>query len=315
MPGITGMGTTFNLPNFVGELFSITPSDTPFLSSIGGLSGGEAVNATQFQWQGYDLRDASQNTKAEGAPAPDAEHRVRFNVTNVLQIHQEAIDVSYTKQAATGQFSGINIAGTNPVQNEIAWQTEQMLKQIARDVEYSFIRGAYHLPSDNTTTRKTRGILEAMTTNVITNASPAPLDGDMVLDLMQKVWDNGGIKESDTATLMVNSTQKRELTRIFITEKNFQEQTRNVAGVNVMTIETDFGRVNIMLNRHMPADQLAVVSLEQCAPVLMLVPNKGFLFVESLGRIGSSDRLQIYGEIGLKYGNEKTHGKITGLAV
>ena len=315
MPGITGMGQTFNLPNFVGALFAVTPSDTPFLSAIGGLTGGEQTNATSFQWQGYDLRDASQNTRVEGANAPDAENRVRFSVDNVVQIHQEAIDVSYTKQAATGQFSGLNLSGTNPVTNELAWQTRAMLTQIARDIEVSFIRGAYHKPVDNTTARKTRGILEAMTTNVITNASPATLTGDMVLDLMQKVWDNGGIKESDTATLMVNSTQKRELTRIFITEKNFQEQTRNVAGVNVMTIETDFGRVNIMLNRHMPADQLAVVSLEQCAPVFLMTPGKGFLFVEPLAKIGASDRAQIYGEIGLRYGNEKTHGKITGLAV
>jgi hypothetical protein len=33
-------GTTFNLPNFVGELFELTPADTPFLSAIGGLTGG-----------------------------------------------------------------------------------------------------------------------------------------------------------------------------------------------------------------------------------------------------------------------------------
>ena len=33
MPGITGMGTTFNLPNYHGQLFGLTPEDTPLLSA------------------------------------------------------------------------------------------------------------------------------------------------------------------------------------------------------------------------------------------------------------------------------------------
>ena len=315
MPGITGMGTTFNLPNFVGELFEITPSDTPLTSIIGGLTGGTAVNATEFQWQGYDLRDAAQNTKLEGAPAPAAEARVRQNVTNVVQIHQETIDVSYTKQAATGQHAGANISGTNPVQDELEFQTTAMLKQVARDIEYSLINGVYQKPVDNTTVRKTRGLLEATETNVITNASPAALTQKMVLDLMQMVWDNGGIKESETATLITNSYQKRVLTRLFITEANYQEQTRNVGGVNLTTIETDFGRINIMLNRYMPADQLALTSLELLEPIFLNIPGKGFLFLEELAKVGASTRYQLYGEVGLKYGNERAHGKITGLSV
>lgn len=315
MSGITGRGLTYNLPNFVGDLFSVTPTDTPFLSAIGGLTGGDECNATMFEWQGYDLRDAGQNTRLEGADAPAAESRVRYNVSNVCQIHQETIDVSYSKLAAVGLRNGLNIDGRNPVVNESQWQLEQMLKQIARDVEYSFINGAYNKPTDNTTARKTRGILEAIVTNTVTNGTAAALTEAMVLDLMQKVWDNGGIQESETATIMVNSNQKRKLTKLFVTDKNYREQTRNVGGVNVQSIETDFGLVNIMLNRYMPKDQLAVVSLNECTPMFCNIPGKGFLFVEPLAKTGASDRSQIYGEIGLKYGNEKSHGKITGLTL
>ncbi|MFT3951184.1 MAG: DUF5309 family protein [Oscillospiraceae bacterium] len=313
MAGITGMGTTYNLPNFVGELFETTPTDTPFLSAIGGLTGGKATTSTEFQWQTYDLRDATQNVKTEGANAPTAEARVRTSASNIVEIHQEAIDVSYTKQAANGQYAGLNIAGANPVKDELAFQTNVMLKQIARDIEYSFIKGSYQKPTDNTTARKTRGILEAIITNVITNATPTALTEAMVLNLMQKVWDNGGIKESDTATLMVNSTLKRALSKIFVTDKNYREDTRNVGGVNLQTIETDFGKVNIMLNRNMPANQLLVTSLEMCSPVFLEIPGKGHLFVEELAKIGASNRCQIYGEIGLEYGNEIAHGKITNL--
>ena len=322
MPGITGMGTTFNLPNYVGELFAVSPEDTPFLSAIGGLTGGRPANATHFTWSGYDLRDASATRqRVEGAAAPDAEARARFGVMNVVEIHQETVDTSYTKQAATGQFGDLGashpnvqgLSGANAVTDEHGWQISQALKQIARDVEMSFIRGEYADPSTNANPRRTRGLLEAIETHAV-DATGELLAEDMLLDLMQDVWDSGGISESETATLMVGARQKRNLSKIFITDRGFQEQTRDVGGVNLQTIETDFGRLNIMLNRWMPADAVVVASLEQCAPRFLPVPGKGFLFQEDLAKIGASDRTQIYGEIGLEYGNELTHGKITGLA-
>lgn len=321
MPGITGMGTTFNLPNYVGELFAVSPEDTPFLSAIGGLTGGRPAESTHFTWSGYDLREASATRqRTEGAAAPDAEGRARFSVMNVVEIHQETVDTSYTKQAAVGQFGDIGashpnvdgLSGANAVTDEHGWQIAQALKQVARDVEMSFIRGEYEDPSSNSDPRRTRGILEAIESNAH-EAAGGELTDEMVLDLMQEVWESGGIAETETATVMVGAYQKRALSRIFVTERNFQEQTRDVGGVNLQTIETDFGRLNIMLNRWMPSDSLAVVSLEQCAPRFLPIPGKGFLFQEELAKVGASDRTQIYGEIGLEYGAEAAHGKITGL--
>lgn len=403
MAGITGQGTTFDLPNYVGELFTVTPTDTPFLSSIGGLTGGRRTTSTLVQWQGYDLRDASATRqRLEGANAPTAEARVRFNVTNVVEIHQEAVETSYTKLAATGQYhstgsahpGSVGIAGSNPVMDEQAWQVQRALEQIARDVERTFIAGTFHNPATNATARRTRGIMEATTTNVanklpaaigtatieaddetftltshglavgdpvvftaITGGAvgvifvdtlyyvktaptantftiairpggttiafatdggaavhePVELTKVMVLDLLQDVWENGGIQTSETAALMAGGNLKRALTKIFITDANYEEQTRNVGGVSLQTFETDFGRLNIMLNRYLPSAALQVVSLDECAPVFLEIPGRGFLFQEPLAKQGAADREQIYGEIGLEYGNEKAHGKILGV--
>jgi hypothetical protein len=401
MAGVSGQGTTFNLPNYVGELFAVSPTDTPFLSSIGGLTGGETTTSTTFQWQGYDLRDADETRqRLEGANAPTAEERVRFNVNNVVEIHQEALEVSYTKQAATGQYNatgaghpgaaGIN--GSNPVTNEFDWQVQRHLEQIARDVELTFLKGVKSDPATNATARKTGGIISSTVTNVLSNGTAvgtavitasdekftiaahglvagnvvtvSALTGGAVgvvkpdtqyyvktvltnsfelslkpggatvafasdggalvtrattlteggvIDLLQLVWENGGIQNGETATLMCNGTVKRGLTKVFITDKNYREETRNVGGVSVQTVETDFGRLNLMLNRHMPTSILQVVSLEECAPVFLNVPGKGFLFQEPLAKVGAADRAQIYGEIGLKFGNERKHGKILNL--
>jgi len=142
----------------------------------------------------------------------------------------------------------------------------------------------------------------------------AQLTDVLILNLLQEVYDNGGIMESDTAAIVVNSYQKRALTQAFITDKNYREETRTVGGVHVQTIETDFGRLNAILDRHMPADTVLVASLEQCRPVYLEIPGKGHFFAEPLARTGSKERSQLYGEVGLEYGAETSHGKITGLA-
>ncbi|WRS29615.1 DUF5309 family protein [Actinomycetaceae bacterium MB13-C1-2] len=312
---ITGMGTTYNLPNYVGELFCATPADTPFLSAIGGLTGGREANATFFEWQGYTLREgADDRQRLEGAAAPDAEARVRYTERNVVEIHQEKVEISYTKLGATGQRATdgepqVTIGGISIPVSELKFQIDAALKSKALDIDKSFIAGTFQSPDDNTAPRKTRGLLQATTTNVVT-AAKDDLDEEAILDLFQKVWDKGGIAYDETRTVMVNSTLKRLLTKIFIKDKGYQEESRTVGGVSLQTFETDFGRANLMLERHMPVNQISVVSLDECAPRFLPIPGKGHFFVEPLAKTGASEAVQLYGEIGLEYGDEKKHGKL-----
>ena len=73
MGAVSGLGDSYDLPNFVGELFNITPNDTPFLSAIGGMTGGKSVTSKQFTWQTVDNAAAAQTVVAEGADATFAE--------------------------------------------------------------------------------------------------------------------------------------------------------------------------------------------------------------------------------------------------
>ncbi len=310
MPGIVGMGTTFNLPNFVGDLFSITPDDTPLLSRIGGLTGGVATPEKTFEWQFYDLRDPdADRQRVEGADAPIATNRVRVNASNVVEIHQEAVEISYTRQA-TGQGGfATNLRGANPVSDELRWQMDAQLKQVARDIELGFIVGSYANPTDNTTPRKTRGLLESIVTNVRDLNGAVP-DIEDINDLFQIAYDNGGLLEGDTRTLIVGSAMKRLLTKLFITDLGLQPLTRNVGGVNLTVIETDFGRADIMLDRFVPAGTIIAASVEELVPRFLTIPGKGHFFWEPLAKTGASDRSQLYGEIGLQVGNERKHAKL-----
>lgn len=314
MPGIVGMGTTFNLPNFVGDLFSISPEDTPLLSAIGGLTGGVPVFDKTFEWEFYDLRspDATRQ-RVEGADAPVATERVRGNASNVVEIHQEAVEVSYTKMAVANRGGyGTTYRGVSPVVDETAWQVDQHLKQIARDVELTFITGTYAKPADNATPRRTRGLLQAIVTNVLDLSAGVP-DIEDINDLFQLAYQNGGLQEGETRVLLVGPGMKRLLTKIFIRDvaQGFYQNSRSVGGVNLASVETDFGTASIMVDRYMPTGVIAAVSLEELKPRILEIPGKGFLFVEPLAKTGAAERSQIYGEIGLDYGNERKHAKIT----
>lgn len=318
MADVPGQGTTFNLPNYTGELFTVAPSDTPFLSAIGGLSSGKGCSSVEFEWQTEGLEATSaNNAKVEGANAPTASGVSRSNVTNVVEIHQEAVEVSYTKQAATGLRNGINSSDRdNPVKSELQHQVELKLKKIAVDVEKSFLSGVYAKPGTNATARTTRGILTAITTNVFANAgTPRALTKAIVDAALSNMFSNGSTLNQASTVLMVGPGQKIALSNLYSTAAlNAPTQTRNLGGVAIDTIITDFGTFGVMLDRWMPAGQIGVLDLGVCAPVFLEIPGKGHLFAEPLAKTGASEKYQVYGEIGLEYGPENYHGLIKDLS-
>ena len=394
MSVVTGIGTTFGLPNYHGELIALSPTETPLLSVAGGVTGGGSVTDTIIEWQGSDLRGPSIRTRLEGADAPTAEERVRQNFTNRVQIFQEQVATSYTKQAAIGRYANLAQGAPNPVTDEHSWQVMQALLQIAKDLNYTMWNGIRNDPADNTTARQMAGLLSVITSNaqakhVTTVGASAATDTitathalalndkvvftdvgvattinkdrtywvtaipvatasfkvsltkggapivigtatvsfiemaaanilvkDDVDALLQSVYDNNGISNQGTATIFCGSGIRRALTKAYLTAStaiSVFNGTRNVGGLSLETILTDFGTLNISIERMLPADALVVVSTEQIQPVFLAVPNKGVLFEEELAKTGSADKTQIYGEIGMKYGNQASHGILRGI--
>ena len=390
------LGTTYNLPNFVGELFGLTPTETPFLSMIGGLTGGQPTTSKEFTWQNYDLADAAQPSIAEGAD-PVLAGRVRDETINVTEIHQKGVKISYTKSAAVGSLGPMStrvwsIMGNQPVQDELSWQMQLAIEEAARDVEVSFLTGTYTHPTSNTA-RGTRGLVTAATTNhiqvgdtatertftaadtgdlfthtahglvvgdeieistagtgggplalgthywVATTASAdtfqvstsdsdpvnnilaitadtvgtwkyikcRPLTTSVADDLVLAMFDSGAPLRMPV--LLVNGYNKQQFSSLY----GYAPEDRNIGGVNIQVIETDFARLGIVADRHVPADTIVLADVSVCVPRFLTIPGKGHFFVEPLAKTGAYDIAQLYGEIGLEYGPERWHGKATGL--
>lgn len=319
MATVSGQGTTFNLPNYHGELYSVSPSETPFLSAIGGLVGGGAPTSktTDIEWQTEDLETTSvNNSKVEGAAAPTASEVSRSNVQNVLEIHQEAFEVTYTKQATTGMYSGFNMgADDNPVRDELNHQAMLKLRKVGVDVEKSFLSGVYARPANNATARQTRGVLTAITTNVFANGGTQRAITKAIVDAALLAMFNAGAPLDSTTVFMLGGAQKVNFSNLYSTATlNAPTQTRNIGGVAIETIITDFGQFGLMLNRWFPTGGTGILNLGVCKPRFLEVPDKGVLFAEPLGKTGASTKFQLYGEIGLEYGPEQWHGWIKDLS-
>lgn len=306
-----GPVTSFAVPNYSGMLYTKSNTNTPFLNMIGAT---RYTNHVEFAIsQEYELETPGQPATSETASltAPTATHAARTPHSNVTQIFHRAVEVSYAKMSNMGTMSGINVAGQQPnPKDELDFQISVQMQNIANSIEYTFLNGAYQKASSDSEANKTRGILTAIATNAIAGGNGA-LSKAMLRSLFKSIYDNGG--RVNGAIILVNSFQKGAISDLYANGMS-TPASRTVAGINVTDIVTDFGNVGVALAPSMPQGSLLIFNPEVCHAIEQPTPGKGNFFYEELAKTGAGERGQIFGQIGLDYGPEWMHGKITGLA-
>ena len=188
---------SFEVPTYSGLLYTKSNTQTPFINLI---AEPQYTNHVQFAVdQEYSLDTPSQPAISEQASmtAPDTKKITRTQHTNVTQIYQRACEISYAKESNMGTMSGINIAGqqANPG-DEWNWQISRQMLNIANDIEFTSLQGEYNAATTDATINKSRGILTALTTNVIdakgSGSTAAALTKAMIKSLVKSIFDNGG---------------------------------------------------------------------------------------------------------------------------
>lgn len=314
---VTGLGTSWNLPNYAGELFSADAAQTPLLSMTGGLTGGRQTDNYEFPTAVlYDYPEAEQPQISEddSSVAPTAVQAVREQESNVVQIHQEVIDLSYVTLSNLGRMSGLNTAGQYPSYgDEKIFQIQHKLIKIARDVEHSFLNGTYHKATSSADANRTRGLIELCGSNTTIAAGGAALSRGMINQLCRDMADAGAY--FNNMIMLLPAYQKQAISEIYASQMGMNLPiSRNVGGVNITELETDFCKVGIVWDRFMPSDAVMIVDVAHIAPVFQIVPGKGVLFEEPLAKTGASEKIQLFAQIGLAHGAGFLHGSITGLA-
>ena len=304
--------TSHNLLNYAGMLFAKGNTATPFSTMIGGKF--RTVQTWKFPTSlSYEIGGGNQPAISETASltAPTPSFVTRSQASNVCQIYQEALSISYGKMSSMDQLSGLNIAGqqANP-QNELDFQVGVKMKKIAKDIEKTFLTGEYQDGDYDDVAYKTRGILNAIETNVGIGGDE-PLTYWAIAELLEAISADA---PTDGLVLMAGGTHIMQL-NADCAKNGLQilPASRTVNGIAIDTLVTPFGSIGIYVNGFVPAGTALIFNPAVCAPVYMPVPGKGNFFLEPLAKSGASDTFQIYGQAGIDYGAEFYHGKITGL--
>ena len=314
---MTGQETvqSFNTLNYSGLLYNKADTSTPFLNLISG--NVKYTNSVEFVCgQYYTSEEGVIPAISETASltAPDATFVTRSQLSNVTQIFMESVAISYAKQSNMATLSGVNIANqtANP-QDELDFQVARKMEKIKRSIEKTFIQGTYNKATADDEINKTRGMVAAITTNVIA-ASSKPLDLWLLDEAVRGIKSAGG--DIDNIYAFVNSANLLQVNGAAIEmgmpigvakDTEFGIQVRDV----ILPVGTT---IKLVLGAFIPEGTAIIFNPKYIGPVEQPVPAKGNFFLEELAKTGAGAKYQIFGQIGLDHGPEWYAAKITGLS-
>lgn len=306
--------TSFGVLNYSGMLFNKGNTRTPLSSIIGGRA--KTTNHVEFvTGQEFTSGGGAQPAISETASltAPDATVVTREQKTNVTQIFQESVGISYAKQSNMGTLSGINIANqqANPM-NELDFQVAAKMMKINADIEYTFINGVYSKATDDSKINKTRGLVPAITTNTKAMASK-PLGLWDIADMVKKIY--GQNAPTTGLCLWCDATTMFQINADAVQNGlSVVPASREINGIALSSVVTPIGVVYLYLGEYLPSGTALLLNLDVLAPVFQPVPGKGNFFLEELAKTGAGQKYQLFGQIGLDHGPEWYHGKFTGIS-
>ena len=308
------LATSFGVLNYSGMLFNKGNTRTPLSSIIGGRA--KITNHVEFvTGQEYTTGGGAQPAISETASltAPDASVVTRTQKTNVTQIFQESVGISYAKQSNMGTLSGLNVAGqqANPM-NELDFQVAAKMAKINADIEYTFINGTFNKATSDSEINKTRGLVTAITSNTTAMGSK-PLGLWNIADMVKKIY--GANAPTDGLCLWCDAVTLFQINADAVQNGlTVVPAARNINGISLSSVVTPIGVVYLYLGEYLPAGTALLLNLSVLAPVFQPVPGKGNFFLEALAKTGAGEKYQLFGQIGLDHGPEWYHGKFTGIA-
>lgn len=308
------LATSFGVLNYSGMLFNKGNTRCPLSSIIGGRA--KTTNHVEFvTGQEYTTGGGAQPSISETASltAPDATVVTRTQKTNVTQIFQESVGISYAKQSNMGTLSGLNVAGqqANPI-NELDFQVAAKMQKVNRDIEFTFIQGKYSKATSDATVNKTRGLVEAITSNV-TAMESKPLGLWDIADMVKKVY--GANAPTDGLCLWCDAVTLFQVNADAVQNGlTVVPAAREINGIALSSVVTPIGVVYLYLGECLPSGTALLLDLNVIAPVYQPVPGKGNFFLEPLAKVGAGEKYQLFGQIGLDHGPEWYHGKFTGIS-
>lgn len=281
------------------EIALVSPTDTPLTTLLMGRGAVVPAKDITVTWRERKLNEDRGTLILEGAEAGTPIKSSRGSLSNICQIIEKVTQVSGTAQA-------LNPAG---IGNSFDAEIADRLLETKRDLEWYFLNGTKAEEADSTP-RQMNGLINLVNSaNVIDGT--AGLTEDLLLDALQKMWDHGAQGEYFT---FVNASVKRLINRLAKAGDNIRfikgdEGVGKMFGVTYNRFESDFGILNMVLDRHTAANTLFAVDLEQ----VEIAELRG-TFYEDLPKAGDYQKGHIINESTIKLLNSYAGAKIINLS-
>ena len=299
-------------------IYSISPEDTPFMSSV----GRENVSNTYYEWQTDALAAASTTNQAiEGDEATLDARVATTRVGNYTQISRKVIGVSGTVEA-------VDKAG---MKSYLAYEMAKASSELRRDMETSLLFNQAAAVGSASVARKTAGLPAWLRENVNkasdggnptmsstndgypnagrTDGTQRAFTETLLKDVIQQVWAEGG----DPKVCMMGPYNKTVASGFAGIAANRVNQTAGAAKAFsiIATADvymSDFGKVAFVANRFQRERDVFVLDPEYASVAFL----RNFQTKE-LSVTGDSTKKMLLCEYGLKVKTEKAHGIIADL--
>jgi hypothetical protein len=311
MAVLTTYSTTGIREDLSDIIYNISPTDTPFLSSIGKT---KATN-TSYQWQTDTLTAVAVNAKVEGASISYPTLTSSTKLTNYTQISSKACQVSGTDDA-------VNLAGRN---TEIAYQVAKAAKELKRDMENALLSNVAAATGDATTARALGGVVTWMTSNVSagtggsgagsgairTDGTQRAFTETLLRATLKTTWDSGGNPD----TIMLNGFNKQKLSFFTGGATRFDKAEDRRLMTSIDVYESDFGTMKVVPNRWIR--KANSTSAKRGQDVLLLemdmwaVPFLRDFKLEDPARTADADQRFLVVEYTLESKNQAASGLVT----
>ncbi len=274
-------------------IYNISPTETPFMSSIGKTK----ATATYHEWQTDSLAAAAANAVVEGDTASDITISPTTRVGNRTQISSKTIKISGTMEA-------INKAGRK---SEKAYQLAKVSAEIKRDMEKALLSNTAASAGNATTARTLGGLQTWLNSNYVggtngtagslgttarVSGTDAAFTETMLKTAVKSAFTNGG----NPTVLMTTPTQKVNVSAFTgVAAQRYMatgDKPTTIIGAADIYL-SDFGTLSVVPNRFMTADsgdsgEQAFVLDPEYAAVAYLRPFQ----TNELAKSGDADSLR-----------------------
>jgi hypothetical protein len=305
---------TFDTYDSVGEredlsdvIYSISPTDTPFLSS----AAKTQATAVLHEWQTDSLASAvTNNAVIEGDEATLDASTATTRLSNSTQIMDKTVVI-------TGTQESVDKAGRA---SELAYQIAKKAKELKRDMEATITGNIAEVTGGSSTARK-MGTLGSW---VVTNddlasdgasgagaGNAAHTDGTQrafteaqLKSVIKSVWNAGG----DPSMVMVGPFNKQKLSGFTGNSTRFDAGADATLYTSVDVYASDFGQLQVVPNRFSRDRDAYVLDMEYWGIAFL----RDFSMHE-LAKTGDSEKRQLLVEATLESRNEGASGLVADL--